>query len=147
MLKLVAMLVARGTPSSVILAMAEHLTWPSYTVKETREDLVKMIEGAWRKGFGEPDADGDNDVVDDVMNVPPKAAAPSPDLGIWNAGLDDYGFPPRGWLLGTIFCGRFLSSLIADGGVGKTAVRVLQLISLAIGHRLSANISFVAAGC
>ena len=51
--------------------------------------------------------------------------------------LDDYEIPPRGWLLGTIFCRRFLSSLIADGGVGKTAVRVLQLISLATGQRLS----------
>ena len=66
--------------------------------------------------------------------MPPKAM---PDLGIWNAGLDDYQIPPRGWLLSTIFCRRFLSSLIADGGVGKTAVRMLQLISRAIGRALS----------
>lgn len=61
----------------------------------------------------------------------------SPDLGIWDAGGDDYDIPPRGWLLGTAFCRRFLSSLIADGGVGKTALRVAQLTSLAIGRSLT----------
>lgn len=61
----------------------------------------------------------------------------APDLGIWDAGDDDYIIPPRGWLLGTVFCRRFLSSLIADGGVGKTALRLAQLISLAIGRSLT----------
>lgn len=58
-------------------------------------------------------------------------------LGIWDAGDDDYDIPPRGWLLGNVFCRKFLSSLIADGGVGKTALRVAQLISLAIGRSLT----------
>lgn len=58
-------------------------------------------------------------------------------LGVWDAGCDDYVIPPRGWLLGTIFCRRFLSSLVADGGTGKTALRVAQLISLATGRRLT----------
>jgi AAA domain len=59
-------------------------------------------------------------------------------LGIWDAGTDDYSnIPPRGWLLGNVFCRRFLSSLLADGGVGKTAVRMAQLLSLAIGRSLT----------
>jgi hypothetical protein len=67
---------------------------------------------------------------------PPRANGADPTkafdaLGIWDAGDDDYKIEPRGWLLGTTFCRRFLSSLLADGGVGKTAVRVAQLISLA----------------
>lgn len=61
----------------------------------------------------------------------------SDSLGIWDAGDDDYIIPPRGWLLGTTFCRRFLSSLIADGGVGKTALRHAQLTSLAIGRSLT----------
>ena len=64
------------------------------------------------------------------------AASPDP-LGIWDAGDDDYAIPPRGWLLGTVFCRRFLSSLVADGGTGKTALRVAQLISLAVGRSLT----------
>ena len=58
-------------------------------------------------------------------------------LDIWDGGTDDYDIPPRGWLLGTTFCRRFLSSLIADGGTGKTALRIAQLISLATGRSLT----------
>ena len=71
-------------------------------------------------------------------SIGPAAASPLSDpLGIWDAGNDDYRIPPRGWLLGTTFCRRFLSSLIADGGTGKTALRHAQLISLAIGNSLT----------
>lgn len=58
-------------------------------------------------------------------------------MGIWDAGEDDYQIAPREWLLGTMFCRRFLSSLLADGGVGKTALRVAQLISLAAGRSIT----------
>ena len=44
---------------------------------------------------------------------------------------------PRAWLLGNVFCRTFMSSLIAEGGVGKTALRYAQLISLAIGRSLT----------
>jgi hypothetical protein len=64
-------------------------------------------------------------------------APPRQTLGAWDAGEDDYVIAPREWLLGSAFCRRFLSSLLADGGVGKTAVRVAQLISLAIGRSLT----------
>jgi hypothetical protein len=58
-------------------------------------------------------------------------------LGIWDAGDDDYIISPRGWLLGTTFCRGFLSSVIADGATGKTALRISQLVSPAIGHSLT----------
>jgi hypothetical protein len=85
---------------------------------------------------------------------PDVAEAPKPDaaealqrakekLGIWNAGQDDYDIPPRGWLLGTTFCRCFLSSVMADGGVGKTALRIAQLISLATGRSLTGEHVFV----
>jgi hypothetical protein len=57
-------------------------------------------------------------------------------LGEWDAGADSAPIPPRGWLLGTIFCRRFVSSLIADGGTGKTALRYVQLLELATGQSL-----------
>ena len=62
------------------------------------------------------------------------------DLGEWNAGDDEelWGhIPPREWLLGNIFCRGFLSSLLADGGTGKTALRIAQMISLAAGRSLT----------
>ena len=45
--------------------------------------------------------------------------------------------PPRGWLLGNVFCRGFLSSIIAAGGVGKTALRYAQYLSLATGRPLT----------
>ena len=58
-------------------------------------------------------------------------------LDIWDAGDDDYNIPPREWLLGNTFCKKFLSSLIADGGVGKTALRIAQIGSLATGRSIT----------
>ena len=58
-------------------------------------------------------------------------------LGEWDAGDDHAPISPRGWLLGNSFCRRFVSSLIGDGGVGKTALRYTQLLSLATGQTLT----------
>jgi RecA-family ATPase len=58
-------------------------------------------------------------------------------LGIWNAGDDVDPPPPRGWLLGNIFCRRFVSSLYGDGGTGKTGLRYTQYLSLTTGKELS----------
>ena len=65
------------------------------------------------------------------------------DLGVWDAGDDTAPIPPRGWLLGNTYCRRFLSSLVGDGGVGKTAVRYAQLLSAAIGRSLTGEHVFV----
>jgi hypothetical protein len=65
---------------------------------------------------------------------------PEPDeggLGEWNAAEDVKPPPPRGWLLGNTFCRTFLSSLIGAGGVGKTALRYAQAMSLATGRKLT----------
>lgn len=61
------------------------------------------------------------------------------DLDEWDAGDDTDLPPPRGWLLSNIFCRRFMSSLLADGGTGKTALRIAQLMSLAIGRSLTGD--------
>jgi hypothetical protein len=55
----------------------------------------------------------------------------------WDAGDDDKPISPRGWLLGNVFCRRYVSSIIAAGGIGKTAVRIAQLLSLASGRSLT----------
>jgi hypothetical protein len=58
------------------------------------------------------------------------------ELGEWDAG-DDPGFiPPREWLLANQFCLSFISSIVAAGGTGKSALRLVQFISLAIGRSL-----------
>jgi AAA domain len=58
-------------------------------------------------------------------------------LGEWDAGDDDAPIPPRGWLLANTFCRGFLSSLIAAGGTGKSAVRIAQALAMATGRPLT----------
>jgi hypothetical protein len=62
---------------------------------------------------------------------------PAADLDIWDAGEDDAPIEPRGWLLGNVFCRSYISSILADGGVGKTALRIAQCLSLASGRKLT----------
>jgi hypothetical protein len=57
-------------------------------------------------------------------------------LDIHDAGDDPGVIPPREWLLGNQFCCGFISSIVAAGGTGKSALRLLQFISLALGRPL-----------
>jgi RecA-family ATPase len=61
---------------------------------------------------------------------------PVPSLDEWDAGDDPGPTRPRPWLLGNQFCCGFISSLFAAGGVGKSALRLVQIISLALGRSL-----------
>jgi hypothetical protein len=56
---------------------------------------------------------------------------------VLDAGNDLELPPPRAWLLGNVFCREFLSSLFGDGGIGKTALRYAQYLSLATGKSLT----------
>jgi hypothetical protein len=77
-------------------------------------------------------------LFDPAMPTPAPDAV-SDELGEWDAGDDDQPIPPRGWLLGNTFCRGFVSSLIAGGGTGKSALRMAQLLSLAINRPLTSE--------
>jgi len=64
------------------------------------------------------------------------ATEESDSLEEWDAGEDTDLPPPREWLLGNQFCREFVSGLTAPGGTGKSAVRLVQYISLATGRKL-----------
>jgi hypothetical protein len=65
-------------------------------------------------------------------------SASKPPLGLRAAAADYDRLPrPRDWLLGNTFCRGFLSSLIAEGGTGKTALRLAQCLALATGKPLT----------
>jgi AAA domain len=68
------------------------------------------------------------------------AAQPQPtgsSLDVFDAGDDPGPIPPRERLLGNQFCRGFISSIVAAGGTGKSALRLLQFISLATRRPLS----------
>jgi hypothetical protein len=99
------------------------------------DDLLGAAQGS-SHGSAKPNGSGSHPEAPEADSGE-KLRRAKEKLGVWNAGDDDYVIPPRGWLLGTTFCRGFLSSVLADGGVGKTALRVAQLISLAIGRTLT----------
>jgi AAA domain len=67
----------------------------------------------------------------------PQQPSASGNLDVFDAGDDPGKIPPREWLLGNQFCRSFISSIVAAGGTGKSALRLLQFISLATGRPLS----------
>ena len=79
------------------------------------------------------------------QQVKPRAPHAKPDGGleVFDAGLDIELPPPRGWLLGNQFCRGFLSSLVAPGAAGKTALRIAQLLSLATARNLTGQHVFM----
>ena len=66
----------------------------------------------------------------------PVAEQPSPALE-WDAGLDNGFIEPRQWLLGNTFARRYVSTIVADGGTGKTALRLAQAVALATGRPIT----------
>jgi len=74
------------------------------------------------------------DMIDGVEPIRPIPVNPVNTVAeVRNAGIIR-AVPPRQWLLGTNFCRGYLSGLTGTGGTGKTALRTLQLIALALGR-------------
>jgi hypothetical protein len=91
------------------------------------------------RGNGVDASEIDRDAREHLEAQPAETDATPPvdELGEWDAGRDITApIPPRPWLLGTVFCLGYLSSLFGQGGVGKTAVRLLQYLSVALGRSL-----------
>lgn len=66
--------------------------------------------------------------------------APAPPLHAAPAALPDAAaIPPRQWLYGTALIRRFVSVLIAPGGVGKSALALGQAVALASGRNFLAE--------
>lgn len=104
---------------------------------------VAYVDGPPEPGDGAPAP---------VYQAPARAQQPAagqpmaeqPQLDQWptfpepfDVGLDLDQIPPREWLLGNTFCKHFLSGLSGRGGSGKTALRIAQLMSVALGRSLT----------
>jgi hypothetical protein len=100
------------------------------TMRDEGEDAGReRHDEAWKKkttngGGAQPDPQ------------PGPGPTPSSGLAEWDAGDEPGAIPPRQWLLGNQFCCGFISSIVAAGGAGKSALRLLQFISMALGRPL-----------
>lgn len=112
-------------------------------------EIAATIDSAFTATKGEsaqpPERGSNRDYYPGSKSAEPPAAEPVPALGEWDAGADDWDIPPRGWLLGNVFCRSFVSSTIAEGGSGKTAVRIAQALALATTRELTGEHVFTRA--
>jgi hypothetical protein len=97
------------------------------------DDLINGYKSAAGIGneYGRPK--GDEPDIGDIHH----GSGDDVGIGEWDAGEDNEPIPPRGWLLGNTFCRRFVSSLQAGGGTGKTALRIVQALAMATGKPLT----------
>jgi hypothetical protein len=103
-----------------ILKLADH--WPE--IKEG-EDVSDYL-----------DAGHTREELDALIEQAPDYAPAASGLGEWDVGDEPGIILPRQWLLGNQFCRGFISSIVAAGGAGKSALRLLQFISMALGRSL-----------
>ena len=121
-LRLVASWINRGLSDKEIHLFAPALTRPGFTVRQTHEEIQKMIEGA-RQKWNLPDRDPFAD-----------AAPPSEKQGIWTDDSDDLDdIPQRPWLAQGIFLRGAVTLLSGQGAGGKSSFIVALTTSLAAG--------------
>lgn len=106
--------------------------WPERPVEAVEEPKAEPAGGELPSDDEARSSTAGEAELDDAARGKPPSA-----LGEWNAGIDDWTIPPRRWLLGNVFCRSFVSALIADGGIGKTALRIAQALSLATRKQLT----------
>jgi 5S rRNA maturation endonuclease (ribonuclease M5) len=86
----------------------------------TREKLQTLVDEAQQSSSDAREADATDKIT------------------VYNAGdIDPKKIPPRGWLVGTTFCRKFISGLIGAGTAGKTTVRYAQLLGAATKRNLT----------
>ena len=132
-LKLAGAYIASGMDERGATRAIEALFLTSDTPRDERwkarfDDVGRCVRDVWAKH-------GNKNAAAKEPDAAPNGAAFG--LASIDAGEDDWNVPPREWLLGNMFCREFVSSLIGDGGTGKTALRYAQYLSLAIGRSLT----------
>jgi AAA domain len=121
--------IARGLPQDVVDMCLRKGQQIACDRQMTRKNDLKVINGELSRH---------NAIYQNAKGgLSEQPVEPPPELEEWDAGNDPGPILPRQWLMGNQFCRKFLSSLIASGGTGKSALRLLQFISLALGRSLT----------
>lgn len=122
MIRLVAHLASNGRTTAEILALADHITLPGYTVDETVREMQTALHGA-RIKYNLPEPEDD-------------AAQPAEPVGL--AVVDAFDFdeaslPVRPWVIPGVMLAGYTHMLVAPGGSGKSLFTLQLAITLATG--------------
>ena len=126
MLRLVGHWIARGWCDAEILAAAEAMTLPGYTVDATRRDVARMIAGGRTKW--------------QVPNPEPAIRPSTEDQTLEPGFLYNLNLallPRRRWILGRSLLRGHVSLLVAPAGVGKSTHGIARAVAVATGRDLT----------
>lgn len=124
MIRLVGHLAAKGRSNAEVLAMADHITLPGYTVAQTQSEMAKALKSARDKwALPEP--------VDAPIEQEEAAREPA-DSTFDLLDFDQLeALPPPTWLVHELLVDDGLSVIYGDPGAGKS------FVSLDLGLRLA----------
>jgi hypothetical protein len=115
--------ISRGWSDAEILAAAEALTLPGYTIADTRREVAQMIAGGRRK-WNIPNPATLMGAVEEAPRPPiidPRSWAGKP-------------IPQRQWVVDQWVPMNYVTALYGDGGLGKTLLAQQLLTSVATGR-------------
>lgn len=126
MIRLVGHLAAKGRANAEIIAMAEHITLPGYTVEQTRREMMQALQSARVKwALPEPE---------DAPIEQEEAARESADSVFELLDFDQLeAMPPPSWLVHELLVDDGLSVIYGDPGAGKSFVSLDLALRLAHG--------------
>jgi hypothetical protein len=113
MIRLVGHLAAKGRANAEILAMADHITLPGYTVAHTQREMMAALQSA-RVKWDLPEPEDKPVEQEEAAREPADAIFDLLDIDQLDA------LPPPSWLVHELIVDDGLSVLYGDPGAGKS---------------------------
>jgi hypothetical protein len=129
MIRLVAHLAAKGRGNAEIMAIADHITLPGYTVAQTQRDMMTALQSARAKwALPEPEdtpLEQEEAERDAALNISTVDAF----------DFDESAIPPRPWMIPGVMLRGYTHMLVAPGGSGKSLFTLQLAIAMATGDQ------------
>lgn len=126
MIRLVAHLASIGRSSAEIVALADHITLPGYTVAQTEREMVTALQGA-RMKWALPEPDEEPVEAEEAARESADSIFPLLDIDELES------MPPPTWLIHDMIAEEGLTVLYGDPGAGKSFVALDMALRVAHG--------------
>lgn len=128
MVVLTAHLAGIGRSTAEIMALADHITLPGFSVAQTQREMLVAIKGA-RQKYGLPEPEDAT-----VEEAQAAALEANRDLNVVDAfDFEEADIPVRPWLVPGALLAGYTHMLAAPGGSGKSLFTLQFAIALACG--------------